>query len=240
MSTQQYPEVSGEDSGLVPPQSHAREEWPKKIRTLSAVELDRLTIDADGRFYWDGRLVNYQAPDGEEQPNLTAAVPDENAALAMLDRAAHDISRHGPAAQTADSAAQPTETHPHDAHPVVVTPDQSAPSEAPKLSALVAAPARSEELTTIEHRPASTEPATVSMSAAPFVLPSDRFRLKLSFGQALALALITLSVLTAAAGLAAQGLVSAHEWGCRNGMTEAYCPKPPPAPAPPPRFDVPA
>ncbi len=240
MSTQ-YPEVSGEDSGLVPPQSHAREEWPKKIRTLSAVELDRLTIDADGRFYWDGRLVNYQAPDGADRPdNLTATVPDENAALAMLDRAAHDISRHGTTAQTPNSVPVPAGAHTHDVHQVVVSPDPSGPSDAPKLSALVATPARSEEPMAIEHRPISTETATISMSAAPFMLPSDRFRVKLSFGQALALTLITLSVLTAAAGLAAQGLVSAHEWGCRIGMTDAYCPKPPPAPAPPPRFDVPA
>ena len=37
-------------------------DWPKKIRTLTATELDRLTIDSAGRFYWDGKLVNYEPP----------------------------------------------------------------------------------------------------------------------------------------------------------------------------------
>ena len=58
--TDQYPEVGGEDAGLVPPQD-AKADWPKKIRTLTASELDRLTIDGLGRFYWDGKLVNYDA-----------------------------------------------------------------------------------------------------------------------------------------------------------------------------------
>ncbi len=62
MSTDQYPEVSDDDAGIVPPQSGRGAEWPKKIRTLTAAELDRLTIDAAGRFYWDGRLVNYEPP----------------------------------------------------------------------------------------------------------------------------------------------------------------------------------
>ena len=77
--TETYPEVGGEESGLVPPQGH-KGEWPKKIRTLTAVELDRLTIDGDGRFYWDGKLVNYESQ--QRQPDLDA--------LAMLDRAAVD------------------------------------------------------------------------------------------------------------------------------------------------------
>jgi hypothetical protein len=56
------PEVSGDESALVPPQSGPKAEWPKKIRTLTASELDRLTIDAEGRFMWDGRVVNYDGP----------------------------------------------------------------------------------------------------------------------------------------------------------------------------------
>ena len=59
MSTEPYPEVTGDESAIVPPQSVRSPEWPKKIRTLTATELDRLTIDSAGRFYWDNKLVNY-------------------------------------------------------------------------------------------------------------------------------------------------------------------------------------
>ena len=59
MSTDPYPEVSVDESGIVPPQGARASEWPKKLRTLTAAELDRLTIDNSGRFYWDGKLVNY-------------------------------------------------------------------------------------------------------------------------------------------------------------------------------------
>ena len=59
MSTDPYPEVSVDESGIVPPQGARPAEWPKKLRTLTAAELDRLTIDNSGRFYWDGKLVSY-------------------------------------------------------------------------------------------------------------------------------------------------------------------------------------
>ena len=59
MSTDPYPEVSVDELGIVPPQGARPSEWPKKLRTLTAAELDRLTIDNSGRFYWDGKLVNY-------------------------------------------------------------------------------------------------------------------------------------------------------------------------------------
>ena len=59
MSTDPYPEVSVDESGIVPPQGGRPSEWPKKLRTLTAAELDRLTIDNSGRFYWDGKLVDY-------------------------------------------------------------------------------------------------------------------------------------------------------------------------------------
>ena len=86
--TDQYPEVSAEDTGLVPPQSTAKSEWPKKIRTLTAAELDRLTIDALGRFYWDGKLVNYDAhPSRIEKP-----VDLDQHAMDLLDRTARELS----------------------------------------------------------------------------------------------------------------------------------------------------
>jgi hypothetical protein len=86
MSTEPYPpEVSGDESGLVPPQASRNPDWPKKIRTLTAAELDRLTIDGSGRFYWDGKLVNYElhAP---KEANST-----ERSAMEMLDRAAYEL-----------------------------------------------------------------------------------------------------------------------------------------------------
>ena len=47
-STEPYPEVNVDESGIVPAQTGRAPEWPKKIRTLTATELDRLTIDDTG------------------------------------------------------------------------------------------------------------------------------------------------------------------------------------------------
>ena len=102
MSTErsdQYPEVSGEDAGIVPPQGGAKQEWPKKIRTLTANELDRLTIDGLGRFYWDGQLVNYQAhPSRIEKP-----VDLDQHAMDLLERTARELDPNAPA-PSADAA----------------------------------------------------------------------------------------------------------------------------------------
>jgi hypothetical protein len=71
MSTEPYPEVNVDESGIEPrqPQHQHGPEWPKKIRTLTATELDRLTIDGSGRFYWDGKLVNYEPPGAAKLSN---------------------------------------------------------------------------------------------------------------------------------------------------------------------------
>jgi hypothetical protein len=87
MSTE-YPEVSGDESGIVPPQSARASEWPKKLRTLTAAELDRLTIDNAGRFYWDGKLVNYDT--GPKQLSDNTADPLDRS-MDILDRAALDL-----------------------------------------------------------------------------------------------------------------------------------------------------
>jgi hypothetical protein len=88
MSTDTYPEVSVDESGIVPPQGGRPSEWPKKLRTLTAAELDRLTIDSSGRFYWDGKLVDYDT--GKKH------VPDKTAdslehSMDILDRASRDL-----------------------------------------------------------------------------------------------------------------------------------------------------
>src|SRR4051812_8863539 len=87
MSTDTYPEVSVDESGIVPPQGGRPSEWPKKLRTLTAAELDRLTIDSSGRFYWDGKLVDYDT--GTKQ---APAKTSDSLKLSMdiLDRATRD------------------------------------------------------------------------------------------------------------------------------------------------------
>src|SRR4051812_37470155 len=105
MSTEPYPEVTVDESGIVPPQGARTAEWPKKLRTLTAAELDRLTIDNSGRFYWDGKLVSYDTQ--------TKQLTDQNSdsldrSLDMLDRATFDLGgRKAPA--TIDGELAPAE-----------------------------------------------------------------------------------------------------------------------------------
>ena len=111
MSTDTYPEVSVDESGIVPPQGARPAEWPKKLRTLTAAELDRLTIDNSGRFYWDGTLVNYDT--GPKQ--LTDKAPDSlDRSMDILDRATLDLGGRkvpatieGQLAEPAGSSAEP-------------------------------------------------------------------------------------------------------------------------------------
>src|SRR3954452_3970762 len=111
MSTDPYPEVSVDESGIVPPQGARPSEWPKKLRTLTAAELDRLTIDNSGRFYWDGKLVNYDT--GPKQ--LTDKSADSlDRFLAMVARASYELgARKTPAtiegqlSEPAGSSAEP-------------------------------------------------------------------------------------------------------------------------------------
>lgn len=106
MSTDPYPEVSGDESGIVPPQSGARtSEWPKKLRTLTAAELDRLTIDNAGRFYWDGKLVNYDTG-SKLAADKTSDSLDRS--LDILDRASFELGgRKQPATIEGELAPTP-------------------------------------------------------------------------------------------------------------------------------------
>ena len=211
--TDQYPEVGGEESGLVPPQGH-KGEWPKKIRTLTAVELDRLTIDGDGRFYWDGKLVNYVAPQQHQGPEIK---PVDLDALSIIDRAAAELSGHKTEQQqtTADGAT-PGEHQHHVEH-----------SYTPVTMASV---------TEVTH----AAPVAMPTFAPAYVRP-DKVRLSLSPLQSIGAILVVLGFLVGVAGVAASGFVAAHEWGCKAGMVKSYCPPPPPAPKePPPRADIPA
>jgi hypothetical protein len=212
--TDQYPEVGGEESGLVPPQGY-KGEWPKKIRTLTAVELDRLTIDGDGRFYWDGKLVNYVAPQ-HQGPEIR---PVDLDALSILDRAAAELSGHkAEQQQTGTDVAAPVEHQ----HHVEQTYQPVALSSVASVTEL-------------------THAAPVAMpTLTPAYVRPDKVRITLSPLQSIGAILVVLGFLVGVAGVAASGFVAAHEWGCKAGMVKSYCPPPPPAPKEPARNDIPA
>ena len=110
MSTDPYPDVSGDESGIVPPQGARSSEWPKKLRTLTAAELDRLTIDSSGRFYWDGKLVNY----GTESTQVTEKSPDSlDHSMDILDRASYELGSHKSLA-TIEGELAPVDAPGHD------------------------------------------------------------------------------------------------------------------------------
>ena len=225
MSTDQYPEVTGDDSGIVPP-NPPRADWPKKIRTLSAAELDRLTIDSAGRFYWDGQLVNYQPPQPAPQPSQapTSGQPVDVDALALLDRATRELSSQPatagtPTGEPAQSAVPPSgDTAPADAQ-VAVEPVNAITTVA-----------------TVANVPQIAPMPILDMArAAP-----EKVRLRMSFWQSAALFLAVVGLLIGAAGIAVSGLVAGLEWGCRTNLVKQYCPPPPPPPRAPARIDIPA
>jgi len=220
MSTEPYPEVNGDDeSGLVPPQGGRTPEWPKKIRTLTAAELDRLTIDSSGRFYWDGRLVNYEPPqtmEGERKPADTT----DRSAMEMIERATYDLGEHKtPERIERAELPKPADVHAHRDALRAVDFDTAQPAEEPRAVA------------------ETPEPRTTVQSIH---LP-DRVRISLSLWQSLGVIIVVLAIMVGASGVAAYGLVVAHDWGCRIGVIKRYCP---PAPAKPvvrpPRSDIPA
>ena len=91
----------------MPPQGARASEWPKKLRTLTAAELDRLTIDDSGRFYWDGKLVSYETQ--------TKQLTDQNSnsldrSMDIIDRATYELGgRKTPA--TIDGELAPVQAH---------------------------------------------------------------------------------------------------------------------------------
>jgi hypothetical protein len=225
--TDQYPEVSGEDAGIVPPQGATKPEWPKKIRTLTANELDRLTIDGLGRFYWDGKLVNYEAhPSRIEQKPVDL----DQHAMDLLDRTARELSDPNSVQLVSETAPQP------DAAP------EAAAATAPELAATPA-----DALTPV----ASAAAAGVSSPApivevrrqevlVPAAARAETVRVKLSGWQSIGLIVVVLGFLVGAAGIAASGFVAAHDWGCKVGLVQSSCPPPPPIPKPLARPDIPA
>ena len=218
MSTDPYPEITGDESGLVPPQAGRPPQWPKKIRTLSTTELDRLTIDGTGRFYWDGQLVNYEPP-GPKKFDETSSDSQERLAMELLDRAAHElIDPKFPKPVEGAELQKPAEPNAHrDVHGTIDL-DKVRPANEAQMAAAMA-----------------------ELSGAANMLPiAGRVSLRLSFVQSLGAIIMILAIAVGATGVAVRGLVAAHEWGCRTALIQSYCPAPPPAPRPPPRPDIPA
>ncbi len=222
--TDQYPEVSGEDAGIVPPQGANKTEWPKKIRTLTANELDRLTIDGLGRFYWDGKLVNYEA-----HPSRIEGKPldlDQHA-MDLLDRAARELNDPN----SVQTTGEPSATEPQGDTTTTTAPD------------LAATPA--DQLAPVEPAAPLTTPApVVEVRRHEVMVPSVRrpetTRILLTGWQSIGLIIVILGFLVAAAGMAASGFVAAHEWGCKAGLVKSYCPAVPALPKAPSRPDIPA
>jgi hypothetical protein len=201
MSTEPYPEVSGDESGIVPPQNARPPEWPKKIRTLTAAELDRLTIDSSGRFYWDGNLVNYEPP---KPPEPKPSDDADRSAMDIIERATYELGEHK-------------------------TPEPIEGAELPKpISA--PAPRSEYRAVDLDVSRAADEPEGPhvqprdSKTAVQPVIAGDRLRLSLSRWQSLGAFIVVLCIALGASGVAAYGWVVAHDWGCRIGVIKSYCP----------------
>jgi hypothetical protein len=219
MSTEPYPDVNGDESGIVPPQGGRPAEWPKKIRTLTASELDRLTIDSSGRFYWDGRLVNYEPPQPKQSEPKPSDATDRSA-MEIIERAVYELDAHK-------------------------SPERIEDAELPEP---VAAQVQRDELRAVDFeqvRPADEAPPVPAvrepLEAVRTIGFPERVPLKMSGWQSIGAIIVVLGVAVGASGVGAYGLVVAHDWGCRIGLVKTYCPPPPAPPVrQPPRPDIPA
>jgi hypothetical protein len=206
MSTDPYPEVSVDESGIVPPQAGRAPDWPKKIRTLTAAELDRLTIDSSGRFYWDGKLVNYEPPEAREAGPKPDEGSDESA-MDIADRDTYELDDHKvPEPIEGADLPHPIETHPRRREVAAMELDVS-----------------HDEVE--ERHPSPAEIAVArAMAGAQVIRGTERMRLSMSIWQSLGAIVLVLGLLIGATGVAAYGWVVAHDWGCRIGLVKAYCP----------------
>jgi hypothetical protein len=198
MSTEPYPEVSGDESAIVPPQSARPPEWPKKIRTLTAAELDRLTIDSAGRFYWDGKLVNYEPPNSVDG---TPKSPEstERQAMDIIDRAVYELGDR--------KMPEPIEG-----------------AELPKSIGMTVQRDRS-ELRTVDLDLSQIEEqiSRSSGDAMPTLLSAEGLQLRLSRWQSIGAVMLVAGIVVGSIGLAAFAWVAAHDWGCRSGLIQSYC-----------------
>jgi hypothetical protein len=194
MSTEPYPEVSVDESGIVPPQAARPSEWPKKLRTLTAAELDRLTIDNSGRFYWDGKLVNYDT--GTKQLTDKTSSESLEQSMDLLDRATRDLAGHKSPATIEGRLAEPAA---FDDEPGVV------------------------DLNVVRARGAAAV-ADALAPPPPASHTADHTRLRLSRGQTAGAVIVVLAIAIGAIGMATYGYVAARDWGCKTGAFQSGCP----------------
>ncbi|MEA3025091.1 MAG: hypothetical protein QOF91_376 [Alphaproteobacteria bacterium] len=210
MTTDPYPDVSVDESGIVPPQGTRPSEWPKKLRTLTAAELDRLTIDNNGRFYWDGKLVNY-----DTQPKqLTDKSSDSlDRSMDILDRASYELGNRKPPATIEGQLA----------------PETPARSSEPGHGSLDAVRVH-------DVRPPPDAATETHAAAAQAIHPAGPTRVTLTHWQTLGAVIVVVAIAVGAFGMATYGYVAARDWGCKTGTFHDGCP----ANVRPARSDIPA
>ncbi len=226
MSTEPYPETNVDESGVGPQQTEQRgPEWPKKIRTLTATELDRLTIDGAGRFYWDGKLVNYEPPMGakpvadkpSEPPHARPAADPFDDPFTFDESKPAEHAEGGELERTDDApvhAVAHRDDHFHDL----------------------------DEVRTVQHRAVHHHGDIGTEITETYVAPSiqipDRIRVSMTRWQSLGAIIIVLCLMVGTLSLAAFGFIAVHDWGCRAGLIHSNCPAPGGTPAA--RTDIPA
>jgi hypothetical protein len=220
MSTDHLPEVKGDKSGDVQTQSGQSSEWPKKIRQLTAGELDRLTIDNKGRFYWDGKLISRKMPPSNP-PREQKPLISEDAAFELLEQAALELGDRKAALESTETIepAAPAESHPPPGGMMLMNLDVVVPT-----SQVAPVASRSEVSAPSDGHPTLIAPTTPTI---------EWVRLKLSIWQSIALLMMTLGIVIGASGVAANGFVVAYNWGCQVGLINRFCPPAPELPAAP-------
>jgi hypothetical protein len=211
MSNEPYPEVTGDESAIVPPQGGRAPEWPKKIRTLTAAELDRLTIDSAGRFYWDNKLVNYELSPKPGELEQTSPHAADRSAMDIIDRAVQELGDHR----------------------------KPSPIEGATLPKLGSGELQAVDLDAARQSADLAQLAQLESVISAVRIP-ERLRLTLTRWQALGAVIVVLGIAIGATGVAAYGLVAAHDWACRIGAVSTHCPAPPAPPPRVPRVDIPA
>jgi hypothetical protein len=226
MSTEPHPEVSGDESGIGPQQEDRGPDWPKKIRTLTATELDRLTIDGAGRFYWDGKLVNYQPPDAPRPAGDKPAESPSRPSSDLLDHDPYSFDESKPAEHS--EAGETERTDDAQIHPVAHRDDHFHELD---------------DVRTVQHRAVHHHDMAAEFTeayAAPSIQIPDRIRVSMTRWQSLGAIIVVLCLMIGTVGVAAFGFIAAHDWGCRAGLIQSYCAAAPGGGRPAPRTDIPA
>lgn len=244
MSNSRYMQVTTDESSHDP-----QSEWPKKLRNLTTDELDRITVDSSGRFFWDGKPVMAQAdliqaatmaqfapPPVAPPPQLSAAETLE-AIRAELEakspgRITPQPAPNFDAAPSLDAAPAYGQPAAYAAPQPYAAPGYDEPFPQPQPPAndqqpVAPLPPPAPVVALAEPAP-TTGTDIVPFAAGQPILSADpkaigRTRLSLSAGQSIALLLFMIGWLFAAVGLAGSGFVAVHNWGCNNGTFKTSC-----------------